>query len=161
MPELTVNSPLGPLTLTETDGAIIELDWRQASKEERSRLLKSAQAELTSYFAGELEKFSLPLNPKGTDFQKQVWLQMIEIPYGKALTYGNVAKSLSSSPRAVGGACGRNPIPIVIPCHRVIGANHKLTGYTGAGGTKTKSFLLGLESYQAELPLAHKSESPT
>jgi methylated-DNA-[protein]-cysteine S-methyltransferase len=164
MPELTVNSPLGPLTLVEADGAIIELDWRPAHKEERSQLLKSAHAELTCYFAGQLDNFSFPLNPEGTVFQKRVWHQMVEIPYGEALTYGDVAKNLSSSPRAVGGACGQNPIPIIIPCHRIIGANDKLIGYTGAGGTRTKSFLLDLESHQAELPLAtvpHKSESPT
>jgi methylated-DNA-[protein]-cysteine S-methyltransferase len=164
MPELTVNSPLGPLTLVEADGAIVELDWRQAHKEGPSQLLKSAQDELASYFAGELDNFSVPLNPEGTDFQKRVWQQMVEIAYGNALTYGDVAKNLSSSPRAVGGACGKNPIPIIIPCHRIIGANDKLTGYTGAGGTKTKSFLLDLESHQAELPLAnmaHNSESPT
>jgi methylated-DNA-[protein]-cysteine S-methyltransferase len=164
MPELTVNSPLGPLILIEANGAIIELDWRQAVKEEQTQLLKSAQAELAAYFAGELDDFSLPLNPNGTVFQKRVWQQMVETPYGAAVTYGDVAKNLSSSPRAVGGACGRNPIPIIIPCHRIIGANDKLTGYTGAGGTKTKSFLLDLESHQAELPLAHmapNSESPT
>jgi methylated-DNA-[protein]-cysteine S-methyltransferase len=164
MPELTVTSPLEPLTLVEADGAIIELDWGQTHNEERSQLLKSAQAELTSYFTGELENFSLPLNPVETVFQKKVWHQMVEIPYGEALKYGDVAKNLSSSPRAVGGACGRNPIPIIIPCHRIIGTNDKLTGYTSAGGTKTKSFLLDLESHQAELPLAnmaHKSESPT
>jgi methylated-DNA-[protein]-cysteine S-methyltransferase len=159
MPELTVNSPLGPLTLIEADGAIIGLDWRYAVKEERSNLLKTGKAELEAYFTSALETFSLPVNPQGTAFQKQVWQQMIEIPYGQALTYGDVAKNLSSSPRAVGTACGRNPIPIIIPCHRIMGANGKLTGYTGAGGTKTKSFLLDLESHQARLPLADKSES--
>jgi methylated-DNA-[protein]-cysteine S-methyltransferase len=161
MPELTVNSPLGPLTLIEADGAIIELDWRRAVKEEPSKFLKTGKDELEGYFSAELKTFSLPVNPKGTAFQKQVWEQMVKIPYGQVLTYGNVAKTLSSSPRAVGTACGRNPIPIIIPCHRFMGANGKLTGYTGAGGTKTKSFLLDLESHQARLPLAYKSESPS
>ena len=162
MPELSVNSSLGPVTLVEADGAIIELNWRQAYKEERSQLFKSAHAEPTSYFPGPLDNFSLPLNPKKAVFQKQAWQQMVEIPHAEALTYGDVAKNLSSSPG--GGACGRNPMPTITPCHPIIGANDKVAGYTGAGDTRTKSFLLDLESHQTELPLTtmpHKSESPT
>lgn len=153
MPECTVNSPLGPLTLIEQDGAIIELDWRRARQEESSSLLASARDELENYFAGALKTFSIPLNPKGTPFQKRVWQQMVEIPYGEALTYGEVARNLSSSPRAVGTACGRNPVPIIIPCHRIVGAGGNLTGYTGAGGIRTKSFLLELETNQPQLDL--------
>ncbi len=95
MPECTVNSPLGPLTLIEQDSAIIELDWRRARQEESSSLLSSARDELENYFAGALKTFSIPLNPKGTPFQKRVWQQMVEIPYGEALTYGEVARNLS------------------------------------------------------------------
>ncbi|MGB0577182.1 MAG: methylated-DNA--[protein]-cysteine S-methyltransferase [Alphaproteobacteria bacterium] len=153
MPECTVNSPLGPLALIEQDGAIIELDWRRARQEESSSLLSSARDELKNYFAGALKTFSIPLNPKGTPFQKRVWQQMVEIPYGEALTYGEVARNLSSSPRAVGTACGRNPVPIIIPCHRIVGAGGKLTGYTGAGSIRTKSFLLELETNQPQLGL--------
>ncbi|NKB20345.1 MAG: methylated-DNA--[protein]-cysteine S-methyltransferase [Alphaproteobacteria bacterium] len=153
MRELSVNSPLGPLTVIEADGAIIELDWRRTKNEESSLLLETAADEISHYFNGSLKTFSVPLNPVGTEFQKSVWQQMCEIPYGEALSYGDVAKRLSSSPRAVGTACGRNPIPIIIPCHRIVGANGSMTGYTGAGGTKTKSFLLDLESNQAALPL--------
>lgn len=153
MPECTVNSPIGPLALIEQDGAIIELDWRRARQEESSSLLSSARDELENYFAGALKTFSIPLNPKGTPFQKRVWQQMVEIPYGEALTYGEVARNLSSSPRAVGTACGRNPVPIIIPCHRIVGAGGKLTGYTGAGGIRTKSFLLELETNQPQLDL--------
>jgi methylated-DNA-[protein]-cysteine S-methyltransferase len=151
MPELSVNSPLGPVTLVEADGAIIELNLRQDYKEERSQLFKYVHAEPTSYFAGQLDNFPLPLNPKKAIFQKRVWKQVVEIPREEALTYGDVAKSFSASPG--GGACGRNPIPIITPCHRIIGANDRLAGYTGAGGTRTKSFFLDLESHQTELPL--------
>jgi methylated-DNA-[protein]-cysteine S-methyltransferase len=153
MPECTVNSPIGPLALIEQDGAIIELDWRRARQEESSSLLSSARDELENYFAGALKTFSIPLNPKGTPFQKRVWQQMVEIPYGEALTYGEVARNLSLSPRAVGTACGRNPVPIIIPCHRIVGPGGKLTGYTGAGGIRTKSFLLELETNQPQLDL--------
>ncbi len=145
---LTLESPLGPLTLMEDDGAIVKLAWCKAETESDTTLLKAAGNELKEYFTGDLKMFSVPLNPAGTEFQKSVWHEICQIPYGIALTYGEVAKNLSSSPRAVGSACGRNPIPIIIPCHRIVGANGHLTGYTGAGGTETKSFLLDLESDQ-------------
>ena len=154
MPELRIDSPLGPLTLVEDNGAIVELDWRPAKTEESTNLLKTAAAQLSRYFAGDLKSFSVPVNPTGTEFQTRVWQQICKVPYGQALTYGAVAKNLVSSPRAVGAACGRNPIPIIIPCHRIVGANRSLTGYSGVGGIKTKSFLLSLESDQATLPLA-------
>lgn len=146
MPEHTVDTPLGPLTLVENDGAIVKIDWGRTRTEVHSTLLNTAASEITRYFTGDLKSFSIPVNPTGTKFQNRVWQQMHEIPYGHVLTYGAIAQSLSSSPRAIGGACGRNPIPIIIPCHRIIGAKGKLTGYTGLGGTKTKLFLLDLEN---------------
>ena len=162
MPELSVNLPLGSVTLVKADVQIIKLNWRRDHKEERSQLFKYAHAEPTRYFASPLDNFPLPLNSKKAVFQKQLWQQVVEIPHGEALTYGDVTKNFSAAPG--GSTCGQNSIPIIPPCHRIIGANDKLTGYTSAGSTRTKSFLLDLESRQTELPLTtmpHKSESPT
>lgn len=104
-----------------------------------------AISQLNAYFAGELHAFDLPLAPEGTDFQQDVWQRLQEIPYGQTMTYGEIAQDLGNpnASRAVGAANGRNPIPIVIPCHRVIGHNGKLTGFRG--GLAFKEALLGLE----------------
>jgi len=146
MPELIVNSPVGPLAIVETNRAITAIEWRRSESHIQTEILMLASKEMARYFAGELTIFTVPLNPKGTEFQRRVWKTILEIPYGGLATYGHIAKTLNSSPRAVGGACGRNPIPIIIPCHRVVGSNGGLTGYTGADGTTTKSFLLEHES---------------
>ncbi|MBL4601975.1 MAG: methylated-DNA--[protein]-cysteine S-methyltransferase, partial [Emcibacteraceae bacterium] len=92
-----------------------------------------------------------PLNPHGSDFQKNVWNVMLEIPYGKFLTYGEISDQLNSHARAVGMACGQNPIPIIIPCHRVLGKNKKLTGFSGGDGIETKQYLLDLEEMDDNL----------
>ena len=107
-----------------------------------------ACVQLDAYFAGELKAFDLPLMPKGTDFQESVWHALTEIPYGETWSYGQLATHLGKpkASRAVGAANGMNPIPIIIPCHRVIGASGKLTGF--GGGIETKQFLLELESGQ-------------
>jgi methylated-DNA-[protein]-cysteine S-methyltransferase len=107
-----------------------------------------ACVQLDTYFAGELKAFDLPLMPKGTDFQESVWHALTEIPYGETWSYGQLATHLGKpkASRAVGAANGMNPIPVIIPCHRVIGASGKLTGF--GGGMETKQFLLELESGQ-------------
>ncbi|MBL4571619.1 MAG: methylated-DNA--[protein]-cysteine S-methyltransferase [Gammaproteobacteria bacterium] len=104
--------------------------------------------QLDAYFAGELKKFDLPLMPKGTAFQESVWQALTEIPYGETWSYGQLAAKIEKpkASRAVGAANGMNPIPVIIPCHRVIGASGKLTGF--GGGIETKQFLLELESGQ-------------
>ena len=104
--------------------------------------------QLDAYFAGELKEFDLPLMPKGTAFQESVWLALTEIPYGETWSYGQLAANIGKpkASRAVGAANGVNPIPVIIPCHRVIGASGKLTGF--GGGIETKQFLLELESGQ-------------
>lgn len=140
-----IDSPLGTLTLTERDGALVALTWGKQGTQSPTPLLQRAARQLQDYFAGHLQSFDLPLAPEGTAFQKKVWARMAQIPYGKLLTYGALAKSIHSAPRAVGGACGRNPIPIILPCHRVLAADGSLTGYSGAGGTDTKRLLLHLE----------------
>lgn len=146
MAHLSLNSPLGPLTLFEEQGSLIALEWARAPNGGSSDLLTEARDQLNAYFDGRLKRFDLPLKPSGTPFQRSVWALMSKVPYGRTRTYGDVALALESAPRAVGGACGRNPIPIIIPCHRIIGANGRMTGYSGAGGVDAKQALLSLES---------------
>ena len=143
--ERTVASPLGPLTLVSEGGALTRLRWGRAAREAESNLLARAAGALAAYFAGERLDFDLPVAPDGTDHDRAVWRAMREIPAGATRSYGEVARDIASSPRAVGNACGRNPIPIVIPCHRIVGAGGRLGGYSGQGGAETKRFLLRLE----------------
>ena len=142
---LTVASPLGPIVLSERDGALVALDWDCEPATDTTPLLRRAADQLAAYFAGRRRAFDLPLAPSGTAFQQKVWRRMAKIPYGQVITYGELARAVSSAPRAIGGACGRNPIAIILPCHRVVGGTGALTGYSGAGGTDTKRFLLELE----------------
>ena len=142
---ITIPSPIGPLTISEQNGAIIALDWRDEPASAPTPLLRRAAKQLSEYFAGQRHDFDLPLAPQGTAFQQRVWKRMAKIPYGKVITYGDLAHAVGSAPRAIGGACGRNPIAIILPCHRVVGGSVALTGYSGAGGVNTKQFLLELE----------------
>lgn len=145
MPQLTALTPLGDLTLSEEDGAIVALDWGRGRDQSRTPLLARARAALNAYFDGAPDPFAdLPLNPAGTPFQRRVWAAMRAIPRGRTRSYGELARELGSSARAVGTACGANPIPIIIPCHRVTGATG-LGGYSGGEGPDTKRYLLGLE----------------
>lgn len=145
MPQLTALTPLGDLTLSEQDGAIVALDWGRGRDQSPTTLLTRATAALNAYFDGVLDPFAdLPLNPAGTPFQRRVWAAMQAIPRGQTRRYGDLARDLRSSPRAVGIACGVNPIPIIIPCHRVTGSGG-LGGYSGGDGPATKRYLLGLE----------------
>lgn len=146
MAHLSLHSPLGPLTLFEEAGAIVALDWGRAPAGAATPLLARAKEQLDAYFTGRLKAFDLPLRPAGTPFQKAVWDLMRAIPYGATRSYGELARDLNSAPRAVGGACGRNPIPILIPCHRVLGAGGRLGGYSGGAGVDTKRALLRLEA---------------
>ena len=154
----TVESPVGPLTVTAEDGAITAVDFgagraspqslaRETYGEPRSNtgVLAEAARQLTEYFAGNLREFSLPLAPSGTPFRLRVWAAMQAIPYGQTRSYGELARALDSAPRAIGGACGANPIPLVIPCHRVVGAGGALGGFSGGAGCDTKRQLLALE----------------
>ncbi len=148
-----MDSPVGELRLVEEEGAITAIHFApdearadDGGRDDGRPVLIEAVRQLRSYFAGELEEFDLPLAPGGTPFQAKVWEQLRTIPYGQTLTYGQIALRLGLTghgSRAVGLANGRNPIPIVVPCHRVIGANGTLTGY--AGGLERKQTLLELE----------------
>jgi methylated-DNA-[protein]-cysteine S-methyltransferase len=140
-----LNSPVGSLTLFEDAGALVAVEWGRAPDPVSTPLLETALEQLRAFFNGRLRNFELPTNPAGTPFQRSVWRLMEAIPLGETRTYGDLARDLGTSPRPVGGACGRNPIPIIIPCHRVVGADGRLTGYSGAEGLDTKRALLRLE----------------
>jgi len=145
MTQLAMHSPVGDLTISEDEGAIVSVDWGWGAVQAETPLLLEAKRQLERYFDGDLKQFDLPLRPYGTTFRQQVWATMTLIPYGSTQTYGKIAAAVGSPARAVGGACGANPIPIIIPCHRVLAAGGGLGGYSGDGGTETKVFLLRLE----------------
>ncbi len=140
-----VESPVGRLGVVEEAGAITRLIWNAAPEGPQTPLLGEACAQLMAYFDGRLTIFDLPLHVAGSDFQRAVCDAMAAIPYGETRTYGEIAKLTGNSAQAVGSACGANPIPIIIPCHRVMGAGGKLVGFSGAGGVETKVRLLRLE----------------
>jgi methylated-DNA-[protein]-cysteine S-methyltransferase len=145
---LTLPSPFGPLTLFAAAGKIVALEWGQGATPPGPipEVLSAAKDQLAAYFDRRLTAFDLPLDPAGTDFQKRVWATMRAIPFGQVRPYGDVAAELKTAPRAVGGACGANPIPILIPCHRIVGGNGQMGGYSGDGGIATKTALLRLEN---------------
>jgi methylated-DNA-[protein]-cysteine S-methyltransferase len=114
-------------------------------------ILVEAERQLSDYFAGKRTQFELPLEPRGTEFQKKVWRHLRRIPFGKTRSYGDIARTVGSprASRAVGAACGKNPLSIVVPCHRVVGANGALTGF--GGGLETKAELLALEAHALQI----------
>lgn len=151
-----MESPVGELRIIEREGSVSQIEFSpfrppadgrpMGERHDDLPVLVEAVRQLSAYFAGELTEFDLPLAPQGTEFQQRVWKELLEIPHGRTASYGEVAHRLghtNAASRAVGTANGRNPIPIVIPCHRVIGANGTLTGY--AGGMERKQVLLDLE----------------
>lgn len=140
-----IKTPIGPLTLQADEAAVTAIRFGAGGAQDTSPLLDAAEAQLREYFAGARRTFDLPLAPHGTAFQQRVWAALRAIPYGETRTYGELAAAIGSpnASRAVGMANHRNPISIVIPCHRVIGANGTLTGY--AGGLEVKRKLLALE----------------
>ena len=144
MPQLSLHSPVGDLTVSEENGAIVALDWGWGRDQDTTPLLRRTRDQLNAYFDGDATDFDLPLEPAGSPFQRRVWTAMCEIPAGGTETYGSLADRIDGIARAVGTACGRNPIPIIIPCHRVVAANG-LGGYSGDGGLETKVALLRLE----------------
>lgn len=147
--------PVGLLTLVAGDAGLVAILWPEerrgrvpfAAQAERDPhpVLDEAELQLTDYFAGKRRSFDLPLDFRGTDFQRQVWAALLTIPFGETRSYGAIAAAIGrpSASRAVGAANGRNPISIVAPCHRVIGESGKLTGF--AGGLAAKAFLLDHE----------------
>lgn len=154
----TLASPIGKITLVASDEALIALYVKDeekpkkvgAVKNDQHKILLKAEAQLIEYFSGKRREFDLPLNPEGTEFQNRAWRALSKIPYGEVWSYGKQADYLKNpkGQRAVGGANGKNPIPVIIPCHRVIGSTGKLTGF--AGGMDMKVFLLKLEGHEID-----------
>ncbi|GAA07784.1 methylated-DNA--[protein]-cysteine S-methyltransferase [Acetobacter tropicalis] len=146
MPQLSLHSPLGPLTLTEEEGKIISLDWGWGRDQTETPLLCEARDWLDKWFDDPKASgaFPFPLEPFGTPYQKKIWATLCAIPVGSVTTYQTLAQQVGGSPRSVGQAVGRNPIPILIPCHRVV-AQRGLGGYSGDGGIEDKQWLLNLE----------------
>jgi methylated-DNA-[protein]-cysteine S-methyltransferase len=153
MPQLSLHTPLGEVTISEDGGVIVALDWGRGRDQEATPLLREACDQLQKYFDGKRMSFDLPLAPEGSDFQKRVWAALCAIPPGETRSYADVARTIGSAPRAVGGANGANPIPLFIPCHRVIAADGSLGGYSGGDGPATKLYLLDHESRALLLPL--------
>ena len=143
-----IDSPVGRLALEAEGEALSAVRWTNATEKavgKPSPVLKEAARQLERYFGGKLKRFDVPFDQRGTDFQKRVWAMMCEIPYGETATYGGMAMALGSGPRAVGMACGRNSLPIIVPCHRVLASGGREGGYSGGQGLKTKHKLLALE----------------
>ncbi len=154
----TIESPVGRLWITEVGGAIVRIAWTGrrtgdlGAEPGETPLLARAAEQLDEYFAGTRQDFDLPLDPAGTPFQRRVWIEMARIPFGATASYGALARKTGSVARAVGGACGANPIPIVIPCHRVVGEGGALAGFSGGAGPTTKRGLLELEGFPSREP---------
>lgn len=141
MGNISISSPVGPLTVWEDNGAIIRLDWTDQPPKGDAPVLAKAAQQLADYFAGTRQVFDLLLAPPGSEFQVAVCSAMSAIPFGQTRTYGDIAKDLGVPAQAVGQACGGNPIPVIIPCHRVLGASG-LGGFSGLGGVEAKVALL-------------------
>lgn len=145
MPQLSLHSPVGDLTVSEEAGQIVALDWGWGRDQAATPLLKRARAQLEAYFDLALAAFDLPLAPAGTAYRRRVWAAMQAIPLGETRPYAALAAAAGGSARAVGTACATNPIPILIPCHRVVGTTGE-GGYSGGEGLPTKRALLALEA---------------
>lgn len=159
----TLESPVGTLTLVASDAGLVAVLWEDddplrvrlgpLTADDAHPVLIAAARQLRGYFAGDVTAFDLPLDMRGTEFQKRVWAALLTIPYGETRSYGAIARAIShpTASRAVGAANGRNPLSIVAPCHRVVGTSGHLTGF--AGGLAAKALLLALERRAGELPL--------
>ena len=159
----TIASPIGILTLVTDDKSLTQISWENpgiipvqrdpAFENENHPLLLQAAEELNEYFAGRRQVFSIDVNPAGTEFQKKIWKALLTIPFGKTKTYGEIAALIGNpdAVRAAGGAANKNPVPVIIPCHQVIGADGKLVGF--GGGLERKAYLLHLEGKKKTLTL--------
>ena len=145
--QYSYETKLGSVTIVEEDGALLAITTHRTYEgiKQETPLINEAYRQLSEYLLGERKRFDLPLNPQGTVFQQQVWKALCDIPYGETRSYKQIAEAIGNpkAVRAVGIANNRNPLLIVVPCHRVIGANGKLMGY--AAGIEKKEFLLKLE----------------
>jgi len=141
MPSASLNTPIGPLTIDSHVGTIWRLRWCEDPQGEETPELSESLRQLAAYFDGKLTQFDLPLQVRGSDLQCAVCEAMLDIPFGETRTYGDLAAELGAPAQTIGGACGGNPIPVIIPCHRILGAS-TLGGFSGLGGIETKVWLL-------------------
>ncbi len=148
MPQLSLHTPLGDLTVSEEEGAIVAVDWGWGRDQNETPVLIAARDQLQQYFDRERTTFDLKLAPQGTAYRRRVWAALCDIPSGETRTYAEIARVAGGSARSVGQANGANPIPVLIPCHRVV-ASADLGGYSGGDGLATKRFLLQLEARAA------------
>ena len=155
---ISVHSPVGRLGIFAADDAIVSIGWGGEACGEETPLLAEARRQLDAYFDRRLTNFDLPLRPAGSPFEQRVWAAMRQIPHGQTRRYGELAMEVGSGPRAIGRACGRNPIPIVIPCHRIL-ARGGLGGYSGGTGLETKQMLLALEGAAPPQQVGRKSKA--
>lgn len=144
LPQLSLHTPVGDLTIAEDNGAIVSVDWGWVPDQVHTPLLDRARQQLDAYFDGTLTRFDLPLAPSGTAYRRAVWQALCDIPYGETRSYQAIAAQAGGSARSVGQANGRNPIPLIIPCHRVVAGSH-IGGFSGGDGVPTKRWLLALE----------------
>jgi methylated-DNA-[protein]-cysteine S-methyltransferase len=158
---VSIYTVLGAITVFAEDAAVVAVKWGRAAGEAPGPSVDRAVAELDRYFHGEAMTFTVAARPAGSAFQRRVWQRLQAVPWGATATYGSIAAELKTSARAVARACASNPIPIIIPCHRVVGAGGALCGYSGGDGAATKAALLALEgvlaSARAALPVGPAS----
>jgi methylated-DNA-[protein]-cysteine S-methyltransferase len=146
-----MDTPFGPLTVEARDGVLTAIRFEACDSADDTPLLRDAIRQLTEYFAQQRRDFGLPLAPAATPFQDKLRHAMCAIPYGETRSYADLARDLASAPRAVGQGCGRNPLPIIVPCHRVVAATGQLGGFSAGDGPATKHQLLTHESAQLGL----------
>jgi methylated-DNA-[protein]-cysteine S-methyltransferase len=152
-----IDSPIGRIEVTSDGDAVTSLSIERAGSlpwddqaEHSNPILDRAASQLAEYFAGTRRSFDLPVTVAGTQFQRAVWNQLAELPYGEVISYGEIgfATGRPTAGRAVGGAVGANPVPIIVPCHRVLASNKRITGYSGGNGIPTKVWLLDHEGIE-------------
>jgi methylated-DNA-[protein]-cysteine S-methyltransferase len=147
----SLESPIGPITLIAQGEKIVRVELgKKARAEGSSKVLTDAKNQIAAYFAGKLERFTLPIEAVGTEFQKSVWKEISKIGFGRKISYGESAAKIGNpaASRAVGAAVGSNPTPLLVGCHRVLGSTGKITGFTGGKGIKTKAWLLDHEQIE-------------
>ena len=147
----SIDTPIGPITLISQGEKIVRVELgKKARAEGSSKVLTEAKNQLAAYFSGKLERFTVPIEAVGTEFQKSVWKEIAKIGFGRQLSYGEIAAKIGNpaASRAVGAAVGSNPTPLLVGCHRVLGSTGKITGFTGAKGIKTKAWLLDHEQIE-------------
>lgn len=153
LPQLSLHTPLGPISVSEELGSLVAIDWGWGRDQDETAVLRAAREQLHAYFDGELTHFDLPIEPAGSPYSHRVWRALAEIPYGHTCSYTALASRAGGSARSVGNALGRNPLPIIVPCHRVVGASG-IGGYSGGDGLDSKRALLRLEQRQLTSPVS-------